>query len=76
MLRKKWDSSPLSYRQDYNTKTIFQQAFLKETVTAQLGCAVTFRAREESGGVESGAAALNTPISPLFGAEALLRRLA
>jgi hypothetical protein len=34
------------------------------------------RAREEreSGGVESGKAALNTPISPLFGAEALLRR--
>jgi hypothetical protein len=54
------------------------EAIRAQNVTAQLGCAVTFRAREEreSGGVESGCAALNTPISPLFGAEALLRRLA
>ena len=46
-------------------------------VTAQLGYAVAFRAREEweSGGVESGKAALDTPISPLFGAEVLLRQL-
>ena len=48
---------------------------LKSMVTAQLRFAVAFRARKEreSGGVESGSAALNTPISPLFGAEALLR---
>jgi hypothetical protein len=47
-------------------------------VTAQLCLATAFRVREdrESEGVESGFAALNTPISPLFGAEALLRRLA
>jgi hypothetical protein len=47
-------------------------------VTAQLCLAVVLRTpeKEESGGVESGFAALNTPISPLFGAEALLRRLA
>jgi hypothetical protein len=47
-------------------------------VTAQLSLAVASRARKEreSGGVESGFAALNTPISPLFGVETLRRRLA
>jgi hypothetical protein len=40
--------------------------------------AAAFRAREEreSGGVDSGFAAINTPISPRFRAEVLLRRLA
>jgi hypothetical protein len=48
-----------------------------EQVTAQLCFAAAFPAHE--GGkrvVESGEAALNNPISPLFGPEALLRRIA
>jgi hypothetical protein len=48
---------------------------IQQLLSYALAVAFCARKERESGGVESVKDALNTPVSPRFGAEVLLRRL-